>query len=80
MIYKDKGCNHMWACPCGFHWCWQCGGPYHGTSEQTVDGKRVRMDSHHDSFNCQVPPPPPPPDARRRRVYHGGDRGEEGPC
>eukprot|EP01043_Picozoa_sp_COSAG02_P015042 COSAG02_NODE_632_length_19286_cov_1518.762235_3_plen_873_part_00 len=21
MIYKDKGCNHMWACPCGFHWC-----------------------------------------------------------
>lgn len=28
MIYKDKGCNHMWACPCGFHWCWQCGGPY----------------------------------------------------
>jgi|EP01046_Picozoa_sp_COSAG06_P015178 hypothetical protein len=20
MIYKDKGCNHMWACPCGFHW------------------------------------------------------------
>jgi hypothetical protein len=23
MIYKDGGCNHIWSCPCDFHWCWQ---------------------------------------------------------
>ena len=39
MIYKDKGCNHMWSCPCNFHWCWQCGGPYYGSEEVTHDGK-----------------------------------------
>ena len=53
MIYKDKGCNHMWACPCGFHWCWQCGGPYYGTEEQCHDGKTSRMEYHNDFFNCK---------------------------
>ncbi len=24
--------------------CWQCGGPYYGTEEQTMDGKRTRME------------------------------------
>ena len=23
MIFKDGGCNHIWSCPCDFHWCWQ---------------------------------------------------------
>ena len=26
MIYKDGGCNHIWSCPCDFHWCWQVSG------------------------------------------------------
>ena len=24
MIKKEGGCNHIWNCPCGFHWCWVC--------------------------------------------------------
>ena len=53
MIYKDKGCNHMWSCPCGFHWCWHCAGPYHGSEEVTQNGKTTRMEYHNDYFTCK---------------------------
>jgi len=50
MIYKDGGCNHIWSCPCDFHWCWQCNGPYFGT----VTDKKGKKSQYHTSgwFNC----------------------------
>jgi ariadne-1 len=50
MIYKDGGCNHMYLCPCKFHWCWQCGGPYFAT----VKDKNGKEHEYHTAgwFNC----------------------------
>lgn len=37
MVKKEGGCNHIWNCPCKFHWCWVCQKPWEG---------------HGDYYNC----------------------------
>ena len=33
MIKKEGGCNHIWNCPCKFHWCWVCQKAWEGHTD-----------------------------------------------
>lgn len=47
---KSGGCNHM-ACPCGQHWCWECG---HGAANSEECYKHM-WDQHGRIFPNEAP-------------------------